>query len=70
MGEERNPFNGVNAVGVGAADEFMPAAGLPDELGVAELPDDLAAKALGNQIFKFHNLLTLREGGGHWRSMP
>ena len=33
---------------------YRPLDGQPDELGGTELPDDLAAIALGNQIFKFH----------------
>jgi hypothetical protein len=47
---------------------YRPLDGQPDELGVTELPDDLAAIALGNQIFKFHIPSPYR-GGGHWRSM-
>src|ERR1017187_10794874 len=54
MREERRPFKGVGAVGVGAADEFVLAVGLPYQFGVAKLADDLAAVALRDDIFQFH----------------
>ena len=54
MGEERRPFKGVGAVGVGATDKFVLAVGQPDEFGVAELADDLAAVALRDDVFQFH----------------
>ena len=47
MCEERRPFKGVGAVGVGAADKLVLAVGLANQFGVAELADDLAAVALG-----------------------
>ena len=53
MREERRPFKGVGAVGVGAADKLVLAIGLANQLGVAELADDLAAVALGDDVFQF-----------------
>jgi len=54
MGEERRPFKGVGAVGIGAADKFVLAVGPAYQFGVAELSDDLAAVALGDDVFQFH----------------
>jgi hypothetical protein len=54
MGEERRPFKGVGAVGVGAADKLMLAVWLANQFGVAELADNLAAVALRNDVFQFH----------------
>jgi hypothetical protein len=54
MREERRPFKGVGAVGVGAADKLVLAVGLAYQFGVAELADNLAAVALGDDVFQFH----------------
>jgi hypothetical protein len=54
MCEERRPFKGVSAVGVGAADKLMLAVGLANQFGFAELSDDLAAVALRDDVFQFH----------------
>ena len=54
MGEERRPFKGGGAVSIGAAEEFVLAVGLANQFGVAELADDLAAVALGDDVFQFH----------------
>jgi len=51
MREERRPFKGVGAVGVGAADKLVLAVGEANEFGVTKLPDDLFAMALGNEVF-------------------
>ena len=51
MREERRPFKGVGAVGVGAADKLVLAVGLANQFGVAELADDLVAVALGDEVF-------------------
>ena len=51
VGEEGNPLDGGDAVGRGAADQFVLAAGLFHQFGLAELADDLKAVALRNQIF-------------------
>jgi hypothetical protein len=68
MGEQRDPFDGVNAVGIHAPDEFIrPLDGQPDELGVTELPDDLQRQRWGTRFSSFisHHLTE----GGHWWSM-
>ena len=54
MREERRPFKGVGAVGVGAADQFVVAVGLANQFGVAELSNNLAAVALRDDVFQFH----------------
>ena len=54
MCEERRPFKGVGAVGVGAADKLVLAVGLANQFGVAELADDLAAVVLWDDVFQFH----------------
>lgn len=54
MGEERRPFKGVGAVGVGAADKLVLAVGLANSIGFAELADDLAAVTLRGEVFQFH----------------
>ena len=54
MREERRPFKGVGAVGVGAADKLMLAVGLANQFGLTKLADDLAAVALGDDVFQFH----------------
>jgi len=54
MREERRPFKGVGAVGVGAADKLVLAVGLAYQFGCAELADDLVAVALGDDVFQFH----------------
>jgi len=54
MREERRPFKGVGAVCVGAADKLVLAVRLANQFGVAELADDVAAVALGNDVFQFH----------------
>ena len=54
MREERRPFKGVGAVGVGAADKLVLAVRLANQFGVAELSDDVATVALGNDVFQFH----------------
>jgi len=54
MGEERRPFKGCGAVGVGAADKFVLAVGTPNQFGVTELVDDPAAVALRDDVFQFH----------------
>ena len=56
MREEGRPFEGVGAVGIGAADQLMLAVGLANQFGVAELADDLVEVALGDDIFQFHSL--------------
>ena len=56
MGEERRPFKGVGAVGIGAADKFVLAVGPANQFGCAELADDLVAAALRDDIFQFHTL--------------
>ena len=53
MREERRPFKGVGAVGVGAADKLVLAVGLADQFGFTELVDDLAAVALRDEVFQF-----------------
>lgn len=58
MGEERRPFKGVRAVGVGAADQLMLAVGLADQFAAAELADDLAAVALRDEVVQFHTPLS------------
>jgi len=45
VGEERHPFEGVSAVGIGAADEFMLAVGESDEFGLTKLTDEFGAIA-------------------------
>jgi hypothetical protein len=40
MREERRPFKGVGAVGVGAPDQLVLAVGLANQFGVAELADE------------------------------
>lgn len=45
MGEERGPFKGAGAVGVGAADEFVLPVCKLDELGLTKLPDQFRAIA-------------------------
>ena len=54
MREERRPFKGVGAIGVGAADQLVLAVGLANQLGVAKPANDLAAVALRNDVFQFH----------------
>ena len=54
MREERRPFKGVGAVGVGAADKLVLAIGLANQFGAAELADNLAAAALRDDVFQFH----------------
>ena len=54
MREERRSLKGGGAVGVGAADQIVLAVGLADQFGCAELPDDLAAVALRDEVFQFH----------------
>ena len=54
MREERRPFKGVGAVGVGAADKLVLAVGLANQFGCAELSDNLVAVALGDDVFQFH----------------
>ena len=54
MREERRPFKGVGAVCVGAADKLVLAVRIANQFGVAELADDVAAVALGNDVFQFH----------------
>jgi hypothetical protein len=54
MREERRPFKGVGAVGVGAPDQFVVAVGLSNQFGVAELSNNLAAVALRDDVFQFH----------------
>ena len=56
MREERRRFKGGGAVGVCAADKLVLAVGLAYQFGVAELADDLAAVALGDDVFQFHTL--------------
>ena len=51
VGEERGPFKGGGAVGVGAADKFVLSIREFYELGPTELLDHLLPTALGNQIF-------------------
>ena len=51
VGEQRGPFKGGSAVGVGTADEFMLAVGELNEFGPSKLLDQLLAAALRNQIF-------------------
>ena len=51
VGEQRGPFKGGGAVGIGAADEFVLAVGKFNEFGPSKLLDHLLATALGNQIF-------------------
>ena len=53
MREERRPFKGSGAVGIGAADKLVLAVGPANQFGVAELSDDLAAVALGMIFFSF-----------------
>ena len=48
VGEERGPFEGGGAVGVGAADEFVLAVGEFYEFSPTKLLDHLLATALGN----------------------
>ena len=42
MGEERGPFEGGGAVGIGSASEFILAVGEFHQLGPAELADEAA----------------------------
>ncbi|MEI8288289.1 MAG: hypothetical protein WCH99_02355 [Verrucomicrobiota bacterium] len=51
MGEERGPFEGGGAIGVGAADELVLTVGEFNEFGPAKLLDQLLAAALGNQVY-------------------
>lgn len=51
--EEGNPFKGGRAVGIRAANEFVPAVTMPDQAGVAKLTDHPAA-ALREDVFQFH----------------
>ncbi len=51
VGEERGPFKGGGAVGVGSAQKLVLAVGEFYQLGLAELLDHLLATALGYQIF-------------------
>ena len=51
VGEERHPFEGVSAVGIGAAYEFMLAVGKFDEFSLTKLTDQFGAVAQWNQIF-------------------
>ncbi len=54
VGEEGGPLKGGGAVGIGAAEEFVLAIGLANQLGVAKLAADPAAAALGKEVFEFH----------------
>ena len=56
MGEQRGPFIGGGTVGIGAAEEFMLAVGPANQLGVAELADDMVAVALRDEVYQFHTL--------------
>ena len=49
--EQRRPFKGGGAVGIGAAVKFVLAVGQADEFGLAEPADEPAALALREQIF-------------------
>ncbi len=70
MREERRPFKGVGAVGVGAADKFVLAVRLANQFGFApELADELTAVAFAIvMIFSVSYPATLREQVGHWLS--
>jgi hypothetical protein len=52
--EEGRPLVSRDAVGVGAADEFVLAVGQPDKFGLTELADKATAEALRNDVFQFH----------------
>jgi hypothetical protein len=54
MGEDQRPFKGVGTVGVLAADKLVLAVRLANQFGVAELADNLAAAAFGDDIFQFY----------------
>ena len=51
VGEERGPFEGGGAVGVGSAQKFVLSIREFYEFGPTKLLDHLLATALGNQIF-------------------
>ena len=67
VGEEGDPFEGVRAVGGGAANEFVLAVAMFDEPGGAELLDNLAGDACRCEMIQFH-ALRLWEGVGQWLS--
>jgi hypothetical protein len=50
MCEVRCPLEGIGAISVGAANQFMLAVVESDEFGVAKLPDDLFAITFGNEV--------------------
>jgi hypothetical protein len=68
MGEERSPFKGGGAVVVAAANQFVRAVRMSDELRLAELLNDVAGVALGDDMIQFH-AATLAGSLGHPLSM-
>lgn len=54
MGKQRNPFKRRRAIRVRAADQFMLAVPMPDQLGIAKLLDDPARRPLRNEMIQFH----------------